>query len=344
MKKYYFLLAFFLLFIVGPIFSQGYNVTSTQTCTAVTGGIVTINFPNTPASVADSATLTVTYFGDVDGPQFNEWIEIFGENATYLGQPPAVPQCSGVGIWVYKIDPNTIASWASTGNSIDIVADAGTGTNSLGGACLNQAFCVTIQLEYPVITGPNNAGISSLVSPVNFCPGQELISVQVNNSGSNVISNVDINWEINGAPQTTVSLNTPLDTVNGIGSNSAIVNLGNYTFAANQIVNIKAWTSSPNGVTDTVNGNDTINVNVTPALSGNYTIGGNNPDFSNFTSAINTINASGICGPITFKVRSGTYPEQLTLGNVNGTSSTNTITFEADTGITTIPTNQFSGS
>lgn len=344
MKKYYFLLAFFLLFIVGPIFSQGYNVTSTQTCTAVTGGIVTINFPNTPASAADSATLTVTYFGDVDGPQFSEWIEIFGENATFLGQPPAVPQCSGVGIWVYKIDPNTIASWASTGNSIDIVADAGPGTNSLGGACLNQAFCVTIQLEYPVITGPNNAGISSLVSPVNFCPGQEPISVQVTNSGSNVISNVDINWEINGAPQTAVSLNTPLDTVNGIGSNSAIVNLGNYTFVANQTVNIKAWTSNPNGVADTVNGNDTINVNVTPALSGIYTIGGNNPDFSNFTSAINTINTSGVCGPIVFKVRSGNYPEQLTLGSIAGTSSTNTITFEADTGLTTIPIIQFAGS
>lgn len=344
MKRIITLLTLFSLFISLAVVGQDYNVTSSQTCTNVTGGTVTINFPNTPTGVSDSATLTVNYFGDLDSPNFNEFIEIFGENNTLLGQPPSVSQCSGQGTWQVKIPASTISAWASTGGSIDITADAGSGTNSLGGACLNQAYCVTMQLEYPVVNAFNNAGIASLVSPIDFCHGQQTVQIEVANNGKNIITSVDVDWSINGVSQPTINVNTTLDTANGAGPNSTTVTLGNITFNPGQTVNVLAYTSNPNGVADTVNGNDTLDVDLKPALSGTYTIGGTSPDYVDFTSAVNDLNANGVCGPITFLVRGGTYNEQLNIGAVNGVSAANTVTFTADPNNVAPVTLEFSGT
>ncbi|MFM7053817.1 MAG: GEVED domain-containing protein, partial [Bacteroidota bacterium] len=73
-----------------------------------------------------------------------------------------------------------------------------------------------------------------------------------------------------------------------------------------------------------------------PPLSGIYTInslvatGGTN--YSNFNSAISDLACRGISGPVTFNVNasSGPYTEQVTMVQVVGASSTNTITFNGN--------------
>ncbi|MFC2116067.1 T9SS type A sorting domain-containing protein [Bacteroidota bacterium] len=71
------------------------------------------------------------------------------------------------------------------------------------------------------------------------------------------------------------------------------------------------------------------------ALSGSKTIGGTVPDYNTFTDAITALNSNGVNGAVIFNVRSGTYSEQLTLTEITGASSSNTITFQSESGDST---------
>jgi hypothetical protein len=95
---------------------------------------------------------------------------------------------------------------------------------------------------------------------------------------------------------------------------------------------IKVWTSLPNSVTDTVNNDDTVTVTRMASLIGNFTIGGSTPDYATVAAAVSDLNNYGVCGPVTFDIRNGTYSGNYDLGNIAGTSATNTITFKSESG------------
>jgi hypothetical protein len=72
-------------------------------------------------------------------------------------------------------------------------------------------------------------------------------------------------------------------------------------------------------------------------LSGNYTVGGSNPDFATLQDAANALNVNGISSPIFFNIRPGVYMENggnntvLILDEVvAGLSESNRITFQPD--------------
>uniref|UniRef100_A0A7V2ZIP6 T9SS type A sorting domain-containing protein n=1 Tax=Ignavibacterium album TaxID=591197 RepID=A0A7V2ZIP6_9BACT len=72
-------------------------------------------------------------------------------------------------------------------------------------------------------------------------------------------------------------------------------------------------------------------------LNGNYTIGGNSPDFATLQLAADALNARGVSGPVFFNIRPGVYSENggnntvLLLDSiVVGLSETNRITFQPD--------------
>ncbi len=66
-------------------------------------------------------------------------------------------------------------------------------------------------------------------------------------------------------------------------------------------------------------------------LSGSYTIGAKS-NYSSFTAAANDLNELGISGTVSFAVASGTYTEQISLTEIDGTSATDTIVFQSSTG------------
>ncbi|MEJ2005229.1 MAG: hypothetical protein P8X57_09760 [Cyclobacteriaceae bacterium] len=66
-------------------------------------------------------------------------------------------------------------------------------------------------------------------------------------------------------------------------------------------------------------------------LSGTYTIGGGG-DYASINAAVAALDASGVSGPVTFNISSGTYTEQVTIPAISGASSTNTITFTSASG------------
>ncbi|MCZ7556432.1 MAG: hypothetical protein M5R41_08530 [Bacteroidia bacterium] len=183
-------------------------------------------------------------------------------------------------------------------------------------------------------TAPNDAGISALESPKDFCAGTHDIKATLQNFGINQITSATINWKLNGVPQTPVSWTGLLDTLNAT-TRKTTVTLGSQNFTSGIPYTFELWTSNPNGVPDTSNVNDTLRVTRKAAMSGTFTIGGASPDYSTIAAAIADLHANGVCGPVVYNIRSGTYTEQMAFGNVgsiSGTSSVNTITFQSESG------------
>lgn len=190
--------------------------------------------------------------------------------------------------------------------------------------------------EIQVFAAPSanqDAGISAILKPLTFCPNStDSIIVRVQNFGTNQINSVTINYEVNGILQPSFFYSSLLDTFGGTGSNSAIVVLNPAYFFGSGSFTIKAWTSSPNGLPDTVNTNDTSQRTVSSALSGIFTIGGTGADYPTLTAAASALSLAGVCGPVTLNIdsASGPYNGQVVFSNVLGSSATNTITINGN--------------
>lgn len=77
------------------------------------------------------------------------------------------------------------------------------------------------------------------------------------------------------------------------------------------------------------------NTGVLAQMSGTYTIGGTNPDFSTLSAAVSALNGNGVNGPVQFLIRDGSYSGTswiANIGNVAGASSSNRITFRSQSG------------
>lgn len=68
----------------------------------------------------------------------------------------------------------------------------------------------------------------------------------------------------------------------------------------------------------------------TEALAGLYTIGGESPDFNSFSQALNALTNQGVSDYVTFKVRPGTYEEQLVINSIPGSSCSHQVNFEGE--------------
>lgn len=188
---------------------------------------------------------------------------------------------------------------------------------------------------YTGIDVADNAGVDSIVTPKGFfCAGTYPVTVRIKNNGNNPLTSVKIHWQLNGGPVTTINYTNTIPVNTGVpNSNAANIFLANVTF--NTAANVfKVWTSDPNGVLDVIPADDTLNISLRAALNGTYTIGGTSPDFANVQQAVDDLNALGVCGPVVFNIRPGTYTstKALTIGNFIGSSAANTVVFQSENG------------
>ena len=145
-------------------------------------------------------------------------------------------------------------------------------TDAAGNSCGDQAnstrnFKPQVQFNAICTKSSNNTGVTAITQPTGaFCTGVQNVEVNIRNFGQNQINSVDIEWTVNGVAQPTVNYNNLLDTLGGTNPSSVAVSLGSYNFPSGNTT-IKAWTSNPNGVQDTVNSNDTVTTTVTPSTS-----------------------------------------------------------------------------
>lgn len=180
-------------------------------------------------------------------------------------------------------------------------------------------------------TATNEAGVIALINPSGtFCTGNQAVTVKIANGGVNIINNIQVQWSLNGVAQPTVTYTTPINTLSSPSGNTANILLGNVAFTAAPTV-IKAWTHLPNGVADTINVNDTLEVTVAASLSGTVTVNSALPtagtNYQSFTALANALNTYGVCGPVVANVvpGSGPYNEFVKFNNISGTSPVNTI-------------------
>ncbi|HET8573708.1 MAG TPA: GEVED domain-containing protein [Edaphocola sp.] len=127
-------------------------------------------------------------------------------------------------------------------------------------------------IQVTPLAPPNNAGVDSLVNPNdsgNFCSGMQEVKVRVSNLGNNPLNSVDVDWSVDGIQQTGQSL-TFSPAIDSIASSKhdTVISLGYVNFPFQAGVHIKAWTSSPNGVTDTDPTDDTLDLNVVSNMQG----------------------------------------------------------------------------
>jgi hypothetical protein len=169
---------------------------------------------------------------------------------------------------------------------------------------------------------PIDAGISGIgsIKADSIC-----VVAKLKNFGNDTLKSANIHWSLNGVSQTSFSWTGALP------SNKVdLVCLGFNKFKRDTLYTIKVWTSSPNGITDTINTNDTFQITFKPKLSGVYTIGGTNPDFASFGAAITALNATGIIDSVKFKVRNGNYNEYLELVSIDGAIQKDAVIFESE--------------
>lgn len=185
-----------------------------------------------------------------------------------------------------------------------------------------------IRLE-PVL--PINAGVVELQSPTGvLCAGLITPVVGVKNFGSTTLDSVNVVWDVNGT----------LDSLTYIGQilpgDTASVSLATLNITAGQLYDLKFYTSQPNGQSDQFIVDDSLNLNgLRTGLSGNVTVDATQPasatNFQSFNSLLQEL-SNGICGNVTVDVAagSGPYNEQVIFTNINGASSTSTLTINGN--------------
>lgn len=161
----------------------------------------------------------------------------------------------------------------------------------------------------------------------DYCMGTQNVYVTLQNAASSAITSVKINWQIsvNGSSYTTqnpITMTTSLKYLS-----DSVINIATYTFNRGSVYRIKAWVSAPNNGTDEEPKNDTlISPIIKIKIKGTYTLGGSSPDFPTIDSAFRALSSVGVCGPVRFNLKSGTYKEFISINNIPGASLTNTIT------------------
>lgn len=178
-----------------------------------------------------------------------------------------------------------------------------------------------------IALAPDNAGITKLVSPTYKCAGNHDIEVDLSNTGTNTLTNVTIDWELDGVPQSTINWTGSLAS----RATETITLATAQPFGASAR-NIKVWTSNPNSMVDTVNADDTLNVDARASLSGVYTVGATGSDFTTVREAVDTLLAYGICGPVTIDIADGVYNDQISIKQIPGANATNRVTFKSQSG------------
>ncbi len=186
--------------------------------------------------------------------------------------------------------------------------------------------------DFKLYTTPSTSldiSATGFATPAVLSVGSHDLKLKLRNNSNTSIDSARVYYRINGGSIVQESLT---------GLSLASCSELTHTFAtqfsiSNGIYTVKAWVKYPNGTNPDANvANDTITMSVCAALSGNYTINGaqatSGTNFKTFIDAVATLNTCGISGPVHFTVSAGTYLDSVTLNTINGSSATNTVTFD----------------
>ncbi len=295
---------------------------SGELCSTVDGGTVSTSIPSFGNPGSDG-TLTITYYGDLGSS--TEFLEFFDENGVSLGigQSNSTTDCALGSTLTLTIPLADLIVFMQDG-ALDITTTA---TSQVDAICGVNSFCVDMNLSYTPFNGANDAGLLSIDSPRPLqCVTDTILAVTLSNAGQDTLNSAVINWEVNGNAQPTINWTGSI--LPGLTSDTSEV-LGTFGFQPGDTIVV--WTSMPNGVQDSLPGNDTITYLVPQnAMNGIYTIdplGAGPTNFLTYTDAVQRLDEVGVCGPVVFEASDTTFDEQITISPYAGASVVNTVTF-----------------
>lgn len=189
--------------------------------------------------------------------------------------------------------------------------------------------------DYTLMVTSPSVDIVAVSTPTVPVLGNNTVELKVANiSSGTTINTYEIGYRIdNGTPviENLAAQNLGAASLkdHSFGTLLSLSTPGTYT--------LKVWVRNPNGLGSGNASNDTVyrTFKVCNPISGNFTINPNGVGPNNYTSfsaAVVDLADCGISGPVTFTVAAGTYNEQITIPFINGTSSTNTVTFDGGDG------------
>lgn len=229
---------------------------------------------------------------------------------------------------------NTTVNLSSfIGDTIVIRFRGETGTNYYSDMAIDDVSLYSIYA--------NDAGVVSIDNPMNpVTVGINPVDVTIKNFGADTLFGADVEWSVNGTPQTTFTWTGSLakDSITG----PIPVTIGTYNFPLG-FTTVKAWTAMPNAVPDSSNGNDTTEIILCTPLKGIYTLGGVTADFNTFNDFSFAINTCGVDSHVVVNVNPGIYNERLILNRIVGTSASSTVTVNGgNASLVTLSNNTFS--
>ena len=182
-----------------------------------------------------------------------------------------------------------------------------------------------------VETGALDGGVTEILSPSGVVTaGNQTVKVAVKNFGTTTITALTVHYQFGSATSQSQTF-TGLSLAGCTSDTLTFTSPGSHTAGC---VQVRSWTSLPNGTTDDVTSNDegpTTTIGV-PMAGGVFTVGTSSSDFETIQDAIDEMQCAGIGGAVTFNIAAGTYTGQWSIENILGTSSTNTITLQSASG------------
>lgn len=183
-----------------------------------------------------------------------------------------------------------------------------------------------------------DAGLTVFSAPLGAAHtgATKLLKVTVRNYGNATISSVKVGWKINGVDQLDVTQALSLPAA----SNTLQISSGTITISSNYVDNLNntvvAYVKEINNTTADINPlNDTVTATFgSPLTGGVKTIGNIGADYSSISAAINALNYNGLSANITFKIKPGSYTDNIDLDalNVYQPNGAKNITFESFSG------------
>jgi hypothetical protein len=172
-----------------------------------------------------------------------------------------------------------------------------------------------------------SAGINQLLNPSPdsvYCSSMPL-TFELINSGSTALSSVQFEVDFNG------TLSSHMWNGTLASGQMTVVDLGDFQLIPLAANNLIVTIVTTNGLPDEYSADDVaFFYDIFQALSGEYTLGGSTPSFNSFSAAVLRLQQGGVCGPVTIKVRNGSYFERIYLNPVKGASASNFIMFEGE--------------
>lgn len=176
--------------------------------------------------------------------------------------------------------------------------------------------------EYPIKLDARLSFISK--QPLAVCDTTLDVKVMLHNTGNAHLDSVKIALSRNGTVLNTKTYKVSLD-----HDQDSLIYIQTLVLR-NREDTLLAKISSVNASSnDSISTDDTLSAIIMRPLSGNYIVGSSGADFRDVYTASNLLTRHGICGPVVFKIKDGTYSGAVRLGTIRGASANNRVTFQS---------------